>query len=96
MSKNNTYQVWLQRGVKRESWESIGHRRTGFIGSHVVELLVEGGYQVLALDCFDREVHLAQPDYLDEACGYVRADVWDARELAECHWSCESRPRSVR
>ena len=55
----------------------------GFIGSHIVDLLVKLGYQVLAFDCFDNQVHVTEPAYLNSACSYIRGDVRDRNKLSE-------------
>src|SRR6266511_77827 len=54
----------------------------GFIGSHVVELLVAGGYEVVALDVLHPAAHGAAPDppYLDAPL--VHADVRDEDAVA--------------
>ncbi len=55
----------------------------GFIGSHVVDALVERGDEVLVADSFSPEVHRAEPDYLNPGAQYLRRDIrepdtWDA------------------
>jgi dTDP-L-rhamnose 4-epimerase len=54
----------------------------GFIGSHVVELLVAGGYEVVALDVLHPAAHgaTADPPYLDVPL--IRADVRDQAAVA--------------
>ena len=49
----------------------------GFIGSHVVDTLVERGHEVLVIDRFDPAVHATRPDYLNPDARYVDADVAD-------------------
>ena len=43
----------------------------GFIGSHVVDALVERGHEVIALDSFDGSVHAGEPAYLNPAARVV-------------------------
>ncbi len=49
----------------------------GFIGSHVVDLLVEGGHDVVVLDSLSPDVHPTRPDYLNPSAVYVRDSVTD-------------------
>ena len=52
----------------------------GFIGSHIVDLLVEKGYTVRVLDALAPQVHgkaAERPDYLHPDAQFVRADVAD-------------------
>lgn len=53
----------------------------GFIGSHVVDALVERGHEVIALDSFDGSVHAGEPEYLNAAARVVRADICDEERL---------------
>lgn len=53
----------------------------GFIGSHVVEALLDEGHEVAALDSLSPEVHRVEP-HLDQRARWVRGDVRD-RELLE-------------
>ncbi len=49
----------------------------GFIGSHIVDLLVAGGHGVVVLDSLARDVHPVRPDYLNPGAVYVRDSVTD-------------------
>ncbi|HEV2861497.1 MAG TPA: SDR family NAD(P)-dependent oxidoreductase [Pyrinomonadaceae bacterium] len=50
----------------------------GFIGSHLVDALVERGHQVRVLDALVEQVHGgAEPRYLNPKAEFVRADVCD-------------------
>jgi len=49
----------------------------GFVGSHVVDLLVDGGHDVVVLDSFTPDVHPHRPTYLRPEARYVEADVAD-------------------
>ncbi len=49
----------------------------GFIGSHLVDRLVEGGHEVVVLDALAPDVHPRAPDHLNPAARYVTADVGD-------------------
>jgi dTDP-L-rhamnose 4-epimerase len=53
----------------------------GFIGSHVVDALVERGHDVVAVDSFDPMVHAETPPYLNVRAAYVRADITDEGAL---------------
>ena len=48
----------------------------GFIGSHLVDALVEAGHTVRAFDSFEPQVHgRSRPDYLNPHAEYVAGDV---------------------
>ena len=48
----------------------------GFIGSHIVDSLVEGGHQVTVFDLLDPQVHgNSAPEYLNPKAKFVRGDV---------------------
>ncbi|WP_026190096.1 NAD-dependent epimerase/dehydratase family protein [Halomicrobium katesii] len=47
----------------------------GFVGSHLVDRLVEQGYEVIVLDNFSEQVHSGEPDYLNPDAEYVRGDI---------------------
>ena len=50
----------------------------GFIGSHVVDQLVENGVQVSVLDNLDPAAHEGEPHYLNPGASYVWGDVRNA------------------
>ena len=49
----------------------------GFIGSHIVDLLLSAGHDVRVLDALDPSVHPERPDYLDPDVEVIEADVAD-------------------
>lgn len=52
----------------------------GFIGSHMVDLLVERGYQVRVLDSLEPQVHgedQQPPEYLNPAAEFIRGNMLD-------------------
>ena len=53
----------------------------GFIGSQVVDLLVESGRDVRVLDCLHPAAHARRPGYLNPGAEYVTGDVKDAAGL---------------
>ena len=53
----------------------------GFIGSHVVDALLERGHDVRILDCFLAAAHRERPDYLDPRAELVDGDVRDPDTL---------------
>jgi dTDP-L-rhamnose 4-epimerase len=56
----------------------------GFIGSHLVDALVQGGHRVRVLDNFDPQVHEGRrPEYLNPAAEYVSGDVRDRAMLRQ-------------
>lgn len=50
----------------------------GFIGSHLVDALVEGGHEVRVLDNLTPQVHPGKPGYLNPQAEYVFEDLRDA------------------
>jgi dTDP-L-rhamnose 4-epimerase len=54
----------------------------GFIGSHIVDLLVDDGHEVRVLDSLLELAHSSEPDYLNPGAEYVIADVADPRAVA--------------
>ncbi|MFH0863358.1 MAG: SDR family NAD(P)-dependent oxidoreductase [Candidatus Altiarchaeota archaeon] len=56
----------------------------GFIGSHIVDGLVERGHSVRILDCLDPQVHgigRKRPDYLNPKAEFIEGDVRDRPSL---------------
>ncbi|MCZ6680326.1 MAG: NAD-dependent epimerase/dehydratase family protein, partial [Candidatus Poribacteria bacterium] len=54
----------------------------GFIGSHIVDLLLENNYQVRILDSLQKPVHLmGKPSYLPKDIEFVEAEVTDPRSM---------------
>jgi dTDP-L-rhamnose 4-epimerase len=54
----------------------------GFIGSHLVDLLVAEGHQVRVLDCFHPAAHSRRPDYLNPAAELLEGDLTDPEVAA--------------
>jgi dTDP-L-rhamnose 4-epimerase len=50
----------------------------GFIGSHIVDVLLARGHEVRVLDALDPAVHPAAPNYLGSRAELLRGDVTDA------------------
>jgi len=53
----------------------------GFIGSHIVDALVEAGCEVVGVDCLLPAAHTGAPDYLNPAAEFHRADLRDGSSL---------------
>ena len=53
----------------------------GFIGSHLVDALVDGGHEVVIYDNLEPQVHKAEPEYLNKNTELIRADVRDKDTL---------------
>jgi len=54
----------------------------GFIGSHIVDKLIEEGHTVRVFDCLEKQVHLGKkPGYLNTNAEYIFADVRDKTHL---------------
>src|SRR4029078_5126252 len=50
----------------------------GFIGSHLVDALIEQGHRVKILDAVVEQVHGdAGPQYLNPKAEFIQGDVWD-------------------
>jgi dTDP-L-rhamnose 4-epimerase len=49
----------------------------GFVGSHVVDLLVEAGHEVVSLDRLHPRAHAGRPGYLRDDVEHVDADLAD-------------------
>jgi dTDP-L-rhamnose 4-epimerase len=54
----------------------------GFIGSHVVDALLERGRDVRVLDTLLAAAHRERPDYLDPRAEWIEGDVRDAATVA--------------
>jgi dTDP-L-rhamnose 4-epimerase len=50
----------------------------GFIGSHVVDMLLEQGHRVRGVDALLPAAHRERPDYLDPAAEWIEGDLRDA------------------
>jgi dTDP-L-rhamnose 4-epimerase len=56
----------------------------GFIGSHLVDALIEKGYQVRILDSLVEQVHGDKvPEHLNKNAEFIKADVCDAKAIAK-------------
>jgi len=56
----------------------------GFVGSHVVDRLIELGHPVRVLDSLLPAAHAGTPSYLNPSANYVFGDVADAEAVAAC------------
>jgi dTDP-L-rhamnose 4-epimerase len=57
----------------------------GFVGSHIVDLLVEGGHEVVSLDRLHPRAHAGRPGYLRDEVEHVDADLADPGAAAVLH-----------
>lgn len=56
----------------------------GFIGSHLVDALVENGHRVRILDSLVEQVHGGKvPEHLNKEAEFIKADVCDAEAVAK-------------
>ncbi len=56
----------------------------GFIGSHLVDALIEKGHKVRILDSIVEQVHGNKiPDFLNKEAEFIKADVCDAEAVAK-------------
>ena len=56
----------------------------GFVGSHVVDELVEAGHQVRVMDILHPAVHAVSPAYLNPRAELIRADATDEEAVTAC------------
>lgn len=55
----------------------------GFIGSHIVDQLIDSGYSVTIVDNLAEQVHDAEPEYLNPDAKYVWGDIRDRDLITE-------------
>src|SRR5690606_3154700 len=81
----------LRKSVRESTMRVLVTGGAGFIGSHVVDRLVERGYDIVVLDNLDPQVHGAgggRPRNLERHLAggtirFVRGDVQDPAAVAE-------------
>ncbi len=57
----------------------------GFIGSHIVDTLIEKGHKVRILDNLDKQVHQDKvPDYMNEKAEFIKGDIRDEDTIKKC------------
>src|SRR5947209_7712692 len=54
----------------------------GFIGSHIVDALLDEGHEVCVLDALAPSVHPRAPDYIDARAELIEGDIRDAGTVA--------------
>ena len=63
----------------------------GFIGSHLVDLLVKKGYQIRIIDNLDHQVHRGKkPNYLNPEAEFIKADIRDREKLKKAVSGCRA------
>jgi len=55
----------------------------GFIGSHIVDALIEKGNQVTIYDNLEPQVHKARPNYINEKATFLEKDILEVETLKE-------------
>ncbi|MDQ3473600.1 MAG: NAD-dependent epimerase/dehydratase family protein, partial [Acidobacteriota bacterium] len=56
----------------------------GFIGSHLVDTLVEKKHRVRILDSLVEQVHGGKvPKYLNKEAEFIKAEIWDAEAVSK-------------
>ncbi|MFQ6055575.1 MAG: NAD-dependent epimerase/dehydratase family protein [Methanosarcinales archaeon] len=53
----------------------------GFVGSHLVDALVENGNEVIIYDNLEPQVHQEIPEYLNNNAKFIRSDIRDQEKL---------------
>jgi len=54
----------------------------GLIGSHIVDLLIQKGYEVKILDNLEKETHpLGKPDWIPEGVEFIKGDMKSLRKV---------------
>jgi dTDP-L-rhamnose 4-epimerase len=61
----------------------------GFIGSHVVDALIDGGHEVVVLDNLDPAAHDGPPEWLRSDVAYIWGDVADSGPWREALPGCD-------
>ena len=54
----------------------------GFVGSHVVDALLDRGHEVRVLDALLPAAHRERPEYVDERADWIEGDVRDPEVAA--------------
>ncbi len=65
----------------------------GFVGSHLVDYLVEQGHEVTVYDNLDPQVHGPEqkiPDYLNSNCHFIQGDILDSDNFCQVIQSAEA------
>lgn len=65
------------RSLRRMGERVLVTGGAGFIGSHLVDLLVAEGHEVRVLDCFHPAAHTRRPEYLNPAAELIEGDLTD-------------------
>ena len=63
----------------------------GFIGSHLVDKLIELGHRVRVFDNLESQVHGNKqeiPNYLNKECEFIRGDIRSREEICLAVGSC--------
>jgi len=55
----------------------------GFIGSHLVDRLIQIGHKVRIVDNLEAQVHSARPDYLNPEAEFIEADILNPSAMAK-------------
>lgn len=83
--KSYIYTYTIKEIKKGDRMKILVTGGAGFIGSHLVDALVERGHDVVIYDTLEPQVHQKKkiPDYLNKRAEFVKSDVRDKSKLKE-------------
>ena len=63
----------------------------GFIGSHIVDILIKQNHEVVILDNLDSQVHAnsKEPEYLNQNATFIKGDIRNTEDIAKAITDCE-------
>lgn len=61
----------------------------GLIGSHIVDLLLERGHEVVVLDSLEEETHSGKPLWVPSEVNFIHGDIRDKHDVGRALKGCE-------
>ena len=65
----------MENGIDMNTQKALVTGGAGFIGSHLVDALIEEGHEVTVLDNLEPQVHPSKPTWLNPHAKYIFADI---------------------